>query len=74
MPAKKLESYVAETYRSTDPRDDGRQIRIVDVVGEVLRYRKMVESSVSPGTLVPNGRKGIISPATLRKSYEKVES
>lgn len=72
MATKKLATYLGETYKSLDPRDEGRQIRIADVVDDRLRYRTMIESTVSPGTLVPNGRKGLITPATLRKSYEKV--
>lgn len=74
MATKKLASYVGETYESTDPRDEQRRIRIVDVVGEALRYRRLQESTVSPGTQVPTGRKGIVSPATLKKAYQKVGS
>lgn len=75
MAAKKPESYVGETYESLDPRDDGRRIRIVDVVEDGrLRARQLVPSSVSPSTLVPTGRKSLVAPATLRKGYRKVES
>lgn len=74
MTKRKIDSYVGETHESTDPRDDGRQIRLVDVASDTqLRYRTMVPSSVAPNTLVPTGRKGLITPATLRRGYRKLE-
>lgn len=73
MPKKNLDSFISKTYRSKDPRDDGRQIRIVEVADTgKLRYRRMIESTVAPGTLVPNGRRGLVTPATLNRDYEEV--
>lgn len=69
MPIQPLEKYVGKSFRSIDPRDDNRRIRITDVDGDRLAYRGLVPSSVSPKTLVPRGRHGSITPDTLAKTY-----
>lgn len=73
MPIQPLEKYVGKSFRSIDPRDDDRRIRITDVDvdgdGARLLYRRLVPSSVSPKTLVPRGRHGSITPETLCKTY-----
>lgn len=73
MPTKKLDSFVSKTFQSKDPRDDGRQIRITEVVEPgKLRYRRLIPSTVAPNVLVPNGRRGLIKPGTLARDYDEV--
>lgn len=69
MPIQPIEKYVGKSFRSIDPRDENRRIRIVDIDGDRLAYRGLVPSSVSPQTLVPRGRHGSITPETLSKTY-----
>ncbi len=74
MSKRKPDSYVGETHASADPRDVGRQIRITDVADDGrLRYRTMIPSTVAPTTLVPRGRKGLISTEILGRDYRKLE-
>lgn len=74
MSKRKLDSYVGETHESIDPRDEGRRIRIVDVATDTqLRAIGLVPSSVSPNTLVPRGRRSLITPSTLRRAYRQVD-
>lgn len=74
MATPKPESYVDRTFRSTDPRDDGRQVRIIAVIEDGrLQAQALEPSEVSPTTLIPKGRRSLIAPATLRKAYEEVQ-